>query len=400
MFQKIYSRLVSYFFYQRLNRYLYAPTTYIEDLLLYAQTQPIEVHQLHENTWSSYQNTYLADFYHYCNTTQYWIKHKLATHTSKAYIAQVPQGRIWTDWGGNTAVIDQKNVLLGELSFQYDDNIGWIGVKENKILANKPIPFLQKYKGTVFSCVFGGGSNYNYFQWLFDTLQRLHLLAQSPYNNAIDWYYVPNYELPFQQATLTALGIAPKKIISAKANRHIQADNIICTYINRPTGHIPRWQIDFLAQWAKKLTKQTNRVGEEALQRIFISRTAAGTRVIANEQAFYSLLKKYNFKIVVLEQLDWLAQIALFRCAKIVIGQHGAGLANIVFCEQATHLIELYHELVINPNFASIAYQKGIEHIAVQCPLVAVSADLPTYQQAMEVPLAVLEEILSNLFYG
>ncbi|MFY7786860.1 MAG: glycosyltransferase family 61 protein, partial [Thermoflexibacteraceae bacterium] len=353
MFQKLLARCLYYFFYQRLNRYCYAPTTYVENLHEYAPKNEIEITNIYENVWSDYHATYLADFYQYCNTTPYWIKHELATDTGRAYIAEIPQGRIWTDWGGNMAIIDQKNVLLGELSFQYDDDIGWIGIKENKILLNKPIPFLKKYKGTVFSCVFGGGSNYNYFQWLFDTLQRLHLLAQSPYNHSIDWYYVPNDELPFQKATLTALGIAPHKIISAKENRHIKADNIICTYINRPTGHIPLWQINFLAQWAKQLTQQTNRVGEEVHQRIFISRVGTGTRTVYNQKEFEALLEKYNFTEIVVEELDWLEQVALFRHAKVIIGQHGAGLANIAFCEQATHLIELYHELVINPNFAS-----------------------------------------------
>jgi len=48
-----------------------------------------------------------------------------------------------------------------------------------------------------------------------------------------------------------------------------------------------------------------------------------------------------NYTIAVLETMDTKEQIRLFAEAKLVIGQHGAGLSNIVASSQSTHVIEV-----------------------------------------------------------
>ena len=46
------------------------------------------------------------------------------------------------------------------------------------------------------------------------------------------------------------------------------------------------------------------------------------------------------FKNVILEKLSFKEQVQLFNDAKIVIGQHGAGLVNSFWCQKNTVLIE------------------------------------------------------------
>jgi len=56
-----------------------------------------------------------------------------------------------------------------------------------------------------------------------------------------------------------------------------------------------------------------------------------------------SLEEKYGnrFRSVILETMDFKDQIRCFKNAKLVIGIHGGGLANILFCNKGTILIEV-----------------------------------------------------------
>ena len=48
-----------------------------------------------------------------------------------------------------------------------------------------------------------------------------------------------------------------------------------------------------------------------------------------------------KYKAVVLEKMEFKEQVKYFKNAKIVIGVHGGGLANILFCEPKTTLVEV-----------------------------------------------------------
>ena len=50
--------------------------------------------------------------------------------------------------------------------------------------------------------------------------------------------------------------------------------------------------------------------------------------------------------IIKLSELSFNEQIKIFNEAKIIIGSHGAGLTNLIFCEPSTKVIEIG-----NPNF-------------------------------------------------
>ena len=75
-------------------------------------------------------------------------------------------------------------------------------------------------------------------------------------------------------------------------------------------------------------------------ENIFISRNKANKRKILNENKLHDILRKYNFKIVFSEDLQYKEQVELFYNSKIIISAHGAGLTNILFSEKAT-VIEL-----------------------------------------------------------
>jgi capsular polysaccharide biosynthesis protein len=74
---------------------------------------------------------------------------------------------------------------------------------------------------------------------------------------------------------------------------------------------------------------------------LYISRDRAKRRKITNEDDVFELLASKGFEKVSLENLTLKNQVKLFQEALVVIGCHGAGLANIMFMQKNQTVIEL-----------------------------------------------------------
>ncbi len=83
------------------------------------------------------------------------------------------------------------------------------------------------------------------------------------------------------------------------------------------------------------------RRSQPAQKRLFIAR--AGTRKVRNEAAVRALLtQEFEFEIVedIARTVD--EQIDLFRQAAIIVAPHGSGLANLIWCNPGTQVVELF----------------------------------------------------------
>ena len=64
-------------------------------------------------------------------------------------------------------------------------------------------------------------------------------------------------------------------------------------------------------------------------------------RLISNEYEVKEHLLKNNFIIVKLHEIKFKEQVDLFHNAECIVGLHGGGFGNIVFCKPGTKIIEL-----------------------------------------------------------
>lgn len=95
---------------------------------------------------------------------------------------------------------------------------------------------------------------------------------------------------------------------------------------------------------------------------IFISRRETHIRSLLNEEALCRHMVKAGFEIIVPAEMSVAAQIQTFREADVVIGCHGAGLANIVFCEPGTRVLELFPEYTVSAHFWMLAGLFGLNY--------------------------------------
>jgi hypothetical protein len=95
---------------------------------------------------------------------------------------------------------------------------------------------------------------------------------------------------------------------------------------------------------------------------IYVARTDTSFRVLRNEAELIKLLEAEGVSIVVPGRLSVTQQINLFAKANAVIGPHGAGLSNIVFCRPATIFYELLQMHYFNPCFTRLAQAAGLHY--------------------------------------
>ena len=76
-------------------------------------------------------------------------------------------------------------------------------------------------------------------------------------------------------------------------------------------------------------------------KKFFISRQNCGARNLINESDVAKKLKNYGYQMIDLNDMDILKQIKMFSRADTIISPTGSGLANIVFCNPGTKIIEI-----------------------------------------------------------
>jgi capsular polysaccharide biosynthesis protein len=102
--------------------------------------------------------------------------------------------------------------------------------------------------------------------------------------------------------------------------------------------------------------RQAVKSAVSAPPRLYVARTDAEHRKMRNEDALIAELARRGFEIIVPGSLSFAEQVALFRGASVVVGPHGAGMTNIVFCEPGTIVYELVPGHYQNACFCNLAH--------------------------------------------
>ncbi len=289
--------------------------------------------------------------------------------------------RLYTDRIQDTAIV-KNNYLLDEPSFQLRNNIFDKNIEKNIVLKIGTPNIIKKVDGSVLSLLTGGGGNDNYFHWLFDVLPRIGIVEKIINLENIDYYLCPNLN-NWQIKTLQLIGINKKRCFSSVDYRHIQAKKIITT--NHPWSksndvihdieNMPNWISTWLQQ--KFIMHKSNR---NFPKKFYIDRSDSTSnlknyRFITNEHELIKYLKSQGFEIIKLSKLLFNDQIKLFNDAETIIGLHGAGLSNLIWCKKNTKIIELRSKLT-NKMYENLALQNRMDfHKIVSNPIDKVIAN-------------------------
>ena len=211
--------------------------------------------------------------------------------------------------------------------------------------------------------VVGGKASDAFFHWMVEIVPRLVGLYLSEEATTRPIVMRP-VRYRYQRETLDLLNLSPSFVrediikvsgawfpshtITAKGNGQISPDAVACLNAFADMFKLPKP--------AKK-------------RRLYISRSDAKKRKVRNESELIAALTADGFEVCRLASMSLKDQIAAFRSAEVVVGQHGAGLTLIGVCSPQTKIVELYPErfLAVSP-FQSIASLAGLDYRMLLCP--------------------------------
>lgn len=296
-------------------------------------------------------------------------------------------------------VVFKNGKIIRESLSIYSKEVFWNTLFSfyKKILKNK----VRKIEG---DCIVISHSWYdNYYHWLIEIMPRLFLLKNELFNKKL---IIHKNISKFHFEMLSKFNF--KEIVFIEDNELLKCENISFTsFPNYSTTEILNVQsrnfniIDLninyvlmkeMKQWFQNNPSLIKTTGNK---KIYISRKKAPKRQILNEKELETFLVNNGFIKVFLEDYSFDKQVELMNNSSIVIGCHGAGLANILFMEPKTHVINL-----INNNFQEFCYLTlagvaGVNYSHVNCT--SNSLELNPAFNDITVDLDIIREILGSI---
>ncbi len=198
----------------------------------------------------------------------------------------------------------------------------------------------------------------NYYHCLLDCLPKLFLLG-SGIHPASSWdHVVVNSDRPYLLDALQRIGIPSEKIIFLEERSNFIAEELHVPWFEGSLHGVDAWQTE-----AARSIYRTNK-SPEGKSRLYLVRESAGRRRILNEASLLKLLESFGFQAVDCSALSIGEQAMLFQDAEAVVSVHGAALANIIFCQPGTRVVEIFNPLAVRTLYRSLATVLGLEYYA------------------------------------
>lgn len=174
----------------------------------------------------------------------------------------------------------------------------------------------------------------NYFHWLMDALPRLLLVLRVRSEVAL---VLPRRYQSIGWIRSSLEAITPLKIQFFDAPAAVVDDVIVPDYA-APTGNYDVGLVRFLRNRFRTYFASGLKV---PTRRLYISRHNADRRRLVQETAILRAMERAGFELVFPEMLSFAEQVRLFASAACVVGNHGAGLTNILFMPPGGRVLEL-----------------------------------------------------------
>lgn len=224
--------------------------------------------------------------------------------------------------------------------------------------------------GDVYSLL--GLWSFEYYHWLHDVLPKLwESLPYLPNNTRFLLHSNPR---DYQRASLDALGIHSDRLIYQPDSGDIVARRL---WYTTPLGHTELTGGNYIYPMAISIVERAraNEPDSRFGSKLYISRSHARFRRIGNEQEITPVLRKFGFKIVHFETMSFRDQVASCAGARSLVGPHGAGLTNLMFCERGCKIGEIGFEGSYR-HFKSMARHFGHDYYFMESA--PVGLDEPT----------------------
>ncbi len=289
------------------------------------------------------------------------------------YLANVKNATVIA--GSSLILVDDKRVTLYDeltyvepghygISNQYaksvNKNVVDIAIANlNEPVIDEAIHFCKDYSS-------------NFYHWLIECLPRFWIIDQYPELKNLP-LLVDNELFAQQKEALDLLNTNKHPIIFLKRSVGYQVNNL---YIPSPLSLLndnytspvnyakdtlmSPIAIDYLRD---TVLKNLGIAEKSGFRKLFISRKLAAYRHMLNSNDIESYMIEQGFEIVYAEHLSFANQVTLFSQAKIIVGQEGAGMANLIFAPRDCKVVILinHHPQTNYYEFTTLAQAVNID---------------------------------------
>lgn len=262
------------------------------------------------------------------------------------------------------------------------DNKLLLRILYNPFISTKTKQITKKYKNSVkvINTRFAGAL-WHYYHFLIDCLHKEYNIAEKniirldlPYQTigTFDNIYktiAKKKNIEYGEKKFENIYCKTKLIKSLNTNGPFSINffNEFCNYCIKHffNKNYNKYEIILIERGTQKLKYNKENLNKYISQNISLKNVKTGSerRSINNHNKLDIYLQnkfKNKYSNIILENTSIANQITLFNNAKIIIAQHGAALANLIFCKTNTKILEI--EPINLPCFKNIAYSKQLKY--------------------------------------
>ena len=235
-----------------------------------------------------------------------------------------------------------------------------------------------------FTLPFDGNSS-NYYHFLIDGIVHLSMLRRLGFNAPPIMFSSRKGLLPWQKDMLDLVGLSTILLVDGDKTEVVKVADMHWIE-NTGVNNLPAEELVHVRNIVRIASGTVNARSE---RKLYIKRKP-GARAMINAEEIEIYLSARGYECIDLEGLSVPHQLRLFSEAKVVIGAHGAGLANILFCNPGAKLIDIIPGTGEVRNFFWILCEK----IGLLYRFIRSSA--PNYESAMYLDLNLLKALLRD----
>jgi capsular polysaccharide biosynthesis protein len=241
------------------------------------------------------------------------------------YVLTIADGRVW---GADASVVGPGDTFFPGVANRFVTHASGYPILRKALL-----PPVTRVRGRV-AVIATAYADY-YYHWMTEILPRCGVLGDAL--RTADHVVTPSTNA-FQTEALARLGVDPGKVLTPSDEVQYQADQLIVPSLAGIMNHVRPSSVGFVRRlFGVNHADAAPRRG----RRLYVSRQGEARRRVLNEPEVVALLTAHGFEVVAPGGLTVAEQAQLFAQADIVIGPHGGGLTNMIFCAPGTRVIEL-----------------------------------------------------------
>jgi hypothetical protein len=197
----------------------------------------------------------------------------------------------------------------------------------------------------------------NYCHFLLDALPRLELFLRAGFTfDDVDWILVPDFYGSAREAFYRALDLPERKLVRLQPKVQYRFEKLYQPSFPGRECYVPPWAGEFY----RNRLLAPHGFEQRLSRRLYVARSQRG---LVNDAELWAVLRARNFER--LEPTTWEENVRAFAEAEIVVGPHGAGLSNVIFCPEGAEVIEFIPGDRPFPYFYTAASAAGAGYQAV-----------------------------------